>query len=935
MDKELLNNLSTAVSNGRTDIVRSLLSMCENGSAISNGTNISANEVLNEICNPVGTLLHLATKLDHVDIVRTILSSGAQANIENSFGESPFDLVQSQRMTTVYVEELLKCSAKSELDRIRQLISAGVDVNSTDSPESKNTALHWAVCFGKPEAVQCLLDLGASPNVMNGQGMTPLHDAVKRKNVEIIKLLLAAGADPLFKPSLGKYMDKSPMDIAEGNEEISQLFLEYIPKDTESENSNDENDTQSDQLSKSNLDNLSSSLQSLSTISEPSLKNMSTYTPQSSVHVPPFLLTPLPLITDSKLHLLWPQPQKIVQIDEEFFRLQPKYSVQIIHSSNDISALAVADVWNIHSDKFTSLGYECCIENIMTSNFECSGDIICHLSPQTFSRLESYKLVISKDQMRIIASDLYGLHNALCTLEQLFSLYDEDGSVPSLFIHDWPQLQHRAVLLDFAYGARKPTLETLKEYIKTMSSLKLNQLHCYFRYEQSTGNSIPFSNKEFIELSRFCSQHFVNLIPAIDVGANEKYINVKDSITEPAHQLMSLFCSKSIQIGPNLSKIILQQMLSSKNSRIIWDMLLLPTSTVVYLCYNSVLQQSCDLLKLLPLNCILIDYEYQVEHDYDLNAKIITHSGLNVCIGTGTAAWGSIAGSPEIAISCIHKASLAATLHGSFGMIIADWQTLPHHPAFCFSWPGILLGLGAAWNSSVHEDYLHSRLPELLNFYVYQDTAQITGYLNIELGRLEAFMHQSIFQNYKDPSLNTSCKNSILHQLLVDADAVLLDNFTFDLLQQVIRHVRKFELELQKAKPSCFHHGEIILELRLAMDLLLFACRLSKVMVTTGLNPTSNSCGLAVINVGISNLPPIARTDLANRLLALIEQFRAVWLSRNLPCGLHISLTMFNTLLTKLIPENDASLNSVDRNSQLLQDLYSSTEIVRKSSFTA
>ncbi|GFW24452.1 hypothetical protein TNCV_606931 [Trichonephila clavipes] len=63
MDKELLNNLSTAVSNGRTDIVRSLLSMCENGSAISNGTNISANEVLNEICNPVGTLLHLATKV--------------------------------------------------------------------------------------------------------------------------------------------------------------------------------------------------------------------------------------------------------------------------------------------------------------------------------------------------------------------------------------------------------------------------------------------------------------------------------------------------------------------------------------------------------------------------------------------------------------------------------------------------------------------------------------------------------------------------------------------------------------------------------------------------------------------------------------------------------------------------------------------------------
>lgn len=50
--------------------------------------------------------------------------------------------------------------------------------------------------------------------------------------------------------------------------------------------------------------------------------------------------------------------------------------------------------------------------------------------------------------------------------------------------------------------------------------------------------------REFIELSKFCSKHFVTLVPAIDVGAHEKHITVKDCITEPAHQLMSLFSSK-------------------------------------------------------------------------------------------------------------------------------------------------------------------------------------------------------------------------------------------------------------------------------------------------------------------------------------------------------------------------------------------------------
>lgn len=46
---------------------------------------------------------------------------------------------------------------------------------------------------------------------------------------------------------------------------------------------------------------------------------------------------------------------------------------------------------------------------------------------------------------------------------------------------------------------------------------------------------------------------------------------------------------------------------------------------------------------------------------------------------------------------------MAASLNGSFGLIIADWKTLPHHPAFCFSWPGIILTLGLAWNCTVHE----------------------------------------------------------------------------------------------------------------------------------------------------------------------------------------------------------------------------------------
>lgn len=43
------------------------------------------------------------------------------------------------------------------VDRVVQLLDAGLDVNSWDSQGSKNTPLHWAACYGNKEIITCLL----------------------------------------------------------------------------------------------------------------------------------------------------------------------------------------------------------------------------------------------------------------------------------------------------------------------------------------------------------------------------------------------------------------------------------------------------------------------------------------------------------------------------------------------------------------------------------------------------------------------------------------------------------------------------------------------------------------------------------------------------------------------------------------------------------
>ena len=105
---------------------------------------------------------------------------------------------------------LLFAARSGDAESARLLVAAGADVNEA-LPDGA-TALIVAAHSGHRQAALALLDKGANANA-GGVGYTALHAAVLRSDVELIKALLAQGADPNAAITRGTPVRRNSQDF--------------------------------------------------------------------------------------------------------------------------------------------------------------------------------------------------------------------------------------------------------------------------------------------------------------------------------------------------------------------------------------------------------------------------------------------------------------------------------------------------------------------------------------------------------------------------------------------------------------------------------------------------------------------------------------------------------------------------------------------------
>ncbi|XP_013399965.1 serine/threonine-protein phosphatase 6 regulatory ankyrin repeat subunit B [Lingula anatina] len=239
--------VDTQDKNGRTPLHLTCMSK---ESACAADVLLENRACLNSMDADGKTPLHYAAMHVEIEMVKRLLSAGADIDFQDHDGLSPL-LCAIKYSATRVAKYLCACEANLQLQDAKgmaplhwaaqiglpELIHLFVGVfrvNVHQQDAQERTSLHVACLYGESGSATALLEYGADVNASAQNGYSPLHYAAKSGDLESCSLLLKMGANAPQKDRLGKTaadLARTPelQDLLQTGEAMSLLDRQASP----------------------------------------------------------------------------------------------------------------------------------------------------------------------------------------------------------------------------------------------------------------------------------------------------------------------------------------------------------------------------------------------------------------------------------------------------------------------------------------------------------------------------------------------------------------------------------------------------------------------------------------------------------------------------------------------------------------------------------
>lgn len=538
------------------------------------------------------------------------------------------------------------------------------------------------------------------------------------------------------------------------------------------------------------------------------------------------------------------------------------------------------------------------------------------INPDIMPHAQGYILLISADGIHVAGHDEAGLFYAEQTLKQLERQLSGTGKLPLTHIEDWPDFPNRGVMLDISRD-KVPEMETLELLVDLFAELKYNQLQLYtehaFAYpghEIVWRDASPMTAEQIRALDAYCAERFIELVPNQNSFGHmhrwlrhDEYNHLGETPTSPDlcpthpgsiallrdlyNSLLPNFssgqfnvgCDETFSLGRGGSKAEVERI---GKGRVYLNFLkqihgLVREHGRVMQFWGDIILQHPALIPELPDHIIAMEWGYEANHPFASRGRQFAASGIPFYVCPGTSSWNSLLSRTDNAMENLRLAARNGLDNGAIGYLVTDWGDNGHWQTMPVSLVPFAYGAAVSWACDANAT---RDITTAADVHVFRDAAGVMSLAALDLGSAHA--RTGVLRGN-----STVYYGLLMHALQGSPSQGYLSAMTRNGIADARAQIEDALSRMEQARMDRDDADLILAEFGINARMALFALRLGDERLKAG-------------GVGTSQLPADVRESLVLELNRIIEDFKAIWLSRNRPGGLDDSIGRMEQIIAHL-----------------------------------